>query len=281
MNETKYRNPWIAGILTALGGGVGFLYLGKWRWAIAYSTLLYVELFWLSANGLPLLPLAMWIFILLLIIIFFIPIIIAVLISCRAQPEPLRNFQRWYFYIFFYLFTTLLGQYTTQDYTQNLQDRNFHIPTNSMANTILTDDYLTADKKAYQHDMPKRGEVIIFKYPPNPTEKYIRRVIGLPGDVVKIKENKVWVNDTLLEESYLSPDCNKNGDGDYPEFQVPTQSYFVLGDNRDNSLDSRHWGYVPKANIVARAEYIWLSYDASKGFGLDALRLKRIGTKVQ
>jgi signal peptidase I len=107
---------------------------------------------------------------------------------------------------------------------------------------------------------PKRGDVIVFRYPEDPSRDFIKRVVGLPGDVVEEREGIVSVNGVTLEEPYiLSPDSRT-----YPAQTVPPGHYYVLGDNRGNSSDSRVWGFVPEENIVGQAMF---SYWPMSGFG--------------
>ena len=133
---------------------------------------------------------------------------------------------------------------------------NASVPTGSMNNTIMEGDRLIGFRLAYTFSQPKRGDIIIFKYPDDPTQKFVKRVIGLPGDVVKIaNENgtvNVYVNDEKLNEPYLKEAMRINQDY---LFIVPNNSYFVMGDNRNDSKDSRFWKntYVPEDYIIAKA----------------------------
>ena len=133
---------------------------------------------------------------------------------------------------------------------------NASVPTGSMNNTIMEGDRLIGFRLAYTFSQPKRGDIIIFKYPDDPTQKFVKRVIGLPGDVVKIaNENgtvNVYVNDEKLNEPYLKEAMRINQDY---LFIVPNNSYFVMGDNRNDSKDSRFWDntYVRFDQIVGKA----------------------------
>lgn len=121
-------------------------------------------------------------------------------------------------------------------------------------------EYLLTNKISYSFDEPKRGEVIIFRAPQNEQYDYIKRIIGLPGEKVKIENGKVFVNDQKLEEFYL-PESLRTQAGRFSKesqtIAVPSGQYFVLGDNRDHSSDSREWGPVPRRNIIGRA---WFRY---------------------
>jgi signal peptidase I len=171
----------------------------------------------------------------------------------------------------------------------------FVIPSDSMENTLLVGDYLLVDKIDYANGgiwsplLPytkiKRGDIVVFHYPVNPQLHFVKRVIGLPGDRVHLWRKQVFVNGEAVAEPYTihrSSQFNFYRD-DFPDTRyidgnvdphwwiqmrkliedhdliVPEGNYFVLGDNRDDSLDSRYWGFVPKANIVGRPLLIYWS----------------------
>jgi signal peptidase I len=96
-----------------------------------------------------------------------------------------------------------------------------------------------------------RGDIIVFKYPADPTRRYVKRVIGLPADQIEIKTGQVWLNGVKLDEPYVSSRLNLS-QRSQPPVTVPAHAYYVLGDNRDNSSDSRIWGMVPEELIVAK-----------------------------
>ena len=172
----------------------------------------------------------------------------------------------------------------------------FQIPSESMEDTLLIGDYLLVDKMRYGSgddsmsiSMPyrriQRGEIIVFKYPIDPTQHFVKRVVGIPGDRVQLVNRRVYVNGVLRQEPYAryigimrvpfrddfpqleSPDTGVQADWwlqmrklvDNGQLIVPAGNYFVMGDNRDDSLDSRYWGFVPRANIVGRPLLIYWS----------------------
>lgn len=116
---------------------------------------------------------------------------------------------------------------------------NAQVPTSSMENTIMAGDRVVALRMAYWFHEPERGDVAIFEYPDDPTGDtlYVKRVIGEPGDTVVVKDGDVYINEELLEEPYI----REKTIGDYGPFIVPEGCYFMMGDNRNDSLDSRFW----------------------------------------
>lgn len=130
---------------------------------------------------------------------------------------------------------------------------NAKIPSESMEKTIMTNDRIFGFRLAYKLEEPKRYDVIIFKYPDNPSELFIKRIIGLPGETVVMREGKVYINDSEkpLDDSF----CPEDPLGDFGPYTVPEDSYFMLGDNRNYSKDSRFWDnkYVSEDLIVGKA----------------------------
>ncbi len=130
---------------------------------------------------------------------------------------------------------------------------NATVPTGSMESTIMPNDRIVALRLSYYFGEPDRGDVTVFKYPDNPEVLYVKRVIGLPGEVVKISGGKVYINDEPLEESYLKEEMY----GDFGPYTVPEGHYFMMGDNRNNSLDSRYWEnkYVEEDEILGKVMF--------------------------
>ena len=150
----------------------------------------------------------------------------------------------------------------------------FQIPTGSMENNLLIGDHLIVNKLIYAPGaggteravLPardvRRGDIIVFKYPVDPERDFIKRVIGLPGERLEWKDRKIYINDQLLDEPYIH---FKDRPGDDPRFHnygpvtVPAGQYFMMGDNRNNSEDSRWWGFVPHAYLKGKALFIYFS----------------------
>jgi signal peptidase I len=175
----------------------------------------------------------------------------------------------------------------------------FVIPTGSMEDTLLIGDHLLVDKLAYAtegsvskyilpYENPHDGDIIVFRYPVDITQTFVKRVVGVPGDHLKIIDQQVYRNGKKLTEPYVVhknpyPDSFRdNFPNSEPnlmlldrardmlannvtggEVVVPADSYFAMGDNRDNSLDSRYWGFVPRENIIGKPLIIYWSYNAS------------------
>lgn len=122
----------------------------------------------------------------------------------------------------------------------------------SMLETVKPNELLMVSKLAYRNDDFQRGDIVVFHYPNNPNEDYIKRVIGLPGDTVTVLDEKVFINGYALNEPYIREAPNYTG-----EWTVPDGTLFVLGDNRNQSSDSHDWGFVPFDNVFGRALMIY------------------------
>jgi signal peptidase I len=122
----------------------------------------------------------------------------------------------------------------------------------SMQPTLHQDQFILVNKLAYRLGTFQRGDIIVFHFPGDPKEDYIKRVIGLPGESIEIRDEHVFVNGHMLDESYIAAPPNY-----IKEYQVPEDGVFVLGDNRNQSSDSHLWGYVPKDNVVGKALIIY------------------------
>lgn len=132
---------------------------------------------------------------------------------------------------------------------------NALIPSESMEKTIMTGDRIIGNRLAYLFDDPKRYDIVIFRNPDDEKEYYIKRVIGLPGETVSIEDGKVYIDgtETPLEDSFI-PEAMRGG---FPTYEVPEGHYFLMGDNRNNSKDSRFWDntYVAKGKILGKAAF--------------------------
>lgn len=166
----------------------------------------------------------------------------------------------------------------------------FKIPSGSMLQTLQIGDHLLVnkflygikipftDKRIVTFDDPEFGDVIVFEFPKDPSKDYIKRVIGTPGDVIEVVDNHVIRNGEAVEEPYISGLPPKSGLAQtyFGPIKVPEDKYFMLGDNRNNSLDSRYWGFVDRSAIVGKAWRIYWSWES-----LTNIRFSRIGMLVE
>ncbi len=134
---------------------------------------------------------------------------------------------------------------------------NADVPTGSMENTIMPGDRLIGNRLAYLKEGPQRGDIVVFHYPDNEKELFVKRVIGLPGESVHIEDAKVYIDGVELEEPYLKEEWTI-ATGTY-DFEVPEDCYLMLGDNRNNSKDARYWEnkYVNIDKILGKALFVY------------------------
>jgi signal peptidase I len=207
---------------------------------------------------------------------------------------------------------SLLGTVVIAVFVITFVVQAFQIPSPSMENTLLVGDYLLVNKLCYgrgglgDHFMPyrrvQRGDIVVFNYPVNPEQHFVKRVIGVPGDRVRLVNKQVFVNGVPLKEPYarFSRPADDLFRDNFPRLNVtpgltpewwlqlrklvedgqlivPEGHYFVMGDNRDNSSDSRYWGFVPQANIIGRPLLIYWSVQGAEG---DAAAPSSVGDKL-
>lgn len=151
----------------------------------------------------------------------------------------------------------------------------FSIPSNAMQPTLISGDYVLVNKIKLYSSKPHSHDIIVFKYPKDPLKDFIKRVVGVEGDKVEIKNKKLYINGKQLEEGYVI----HNDSRVFPirdnlaPVKVPANSYFVMGDNRDNSYDSRFWGCVEASSVKGKAFLIYWSWDENNR----RVRWERIG----
>lgn len=233
--------------------------------------------------------------------------------ALREQPGVLRTFWDWTrsVVVAFVLFLVI----------RSFMVEAFKIPTSSMENTLLVGDFLLVNKAIYGAeipgtdlhlpaiDEPERGDVVVFNPPHEPEKNYVKRLVGMPGDTLEMRDKVLHVNGRPLEEPYAryidrvgdaihpgmkwqsnhliaagtDPDYHPSRDNWGP-LVVPGRSYFVLGDNRDNSEDSRYWGFVPRSAIRGRPWFVYYSFDPERGDPLPwvrAVRWSRVGAPIR
>ncbi len=168
----------------------------------------------------------------------------------------------------------------------------FTIPSGSMMDTLLIGDYILVNKFLFGPEIPftdkhlpglrdpEHGDIIVFKYPNDETRDFIKRIIAVGGDTVQVKDNRVWLNGKKLDEPYVIAGSFRSAPSTHCGYLygcepllVPPGSYFVMGDNRDNSQDSRYWGFVKREKIRGKAFLIYWSWNGDSHW----LRWRRLG----
>lgn len=294
----KVRNRWIALLFSLLCPGLGQLYNGNLRWAISafvlgsllsIYTVIYLfdsfsKLLWALGLGL---------------LFDLVLIVQAWREAKRLGAVELKPYQRWWIYggfaVLLYGIPDGYGLITPSRFL------SFQIPSESMVPTLLVGDRLVADGWSFWKNDPKRGEVVVFDYPRDPSIKYVKRVVGIPGDTIEVKQGELYLNGKLVEQErsgrVVDPvggwqpiEFTENLGGvrhpvyrtqpmlvtSYGPVTVPHNEYFMMGDNRDRSNDSRFWGFVRRDQIVGRMVYVYFSWDSAAG----RLRTERLGNQI-
>lgn len=172
----------------------------------------------------------------------------------------------------------------------------YKIPSGSMLETLQIGDHILVNKFIYYFKDPKRGDILVFKYPKDKKRDFIKRVVGLPGDTLEIRDKEVYINGSPLDESYaVFKDSENMFNKNHPAYYIdpyarnrdnfgpkviPDDNYFMMGDNRDFSQDSRYWGFLDRELIEGKALIIYWSWNGSEDNWLKKVRWDRIGDTI-
>jgi signal peptidase I len=320
--ERRKRRPLVAAVLSLLGLGIGQLYNGQLRRALAFlaagwSAFLGLALVtgfaapaesflsFAAANVIALVILGIWI----------ASIVTAFLSARRIREIELRSYNKWYIYLAVGLALAVLSEIVPV----RVGFAIYSMPARSMLPILQPGDHIVAVKDAYRDRLPERGEIAIFKLPSDNKTDYIKRIVGLPGDHVQIRGGILHINGEAVERTligdymvdmgfvaretatlyvetlpggkthYIIERSDSSALDDTPVFTVPPGHYFAMGDNRDNSQDSRASlvGFIPAENLTDRPRFVFYS-TAARDAGLlqiwrwlPATRIDRIGARIQ
>lgn len=175
-------------------------------------------------------------------------------IENAEQPKTRSKAASFFLEIFQTLVLALVFYFLIDSFFPRVRVENI-----SMKPTLQPGELLLVNKLAYRLGEPHHGDVIVFHYPADPSEDYIKRLIGLPGDEIRVEGGVLYINGQAVDEPYIAAPPAYND-----SWTIPADSYFVLGDNRNQSSDSHSWGYVPKKNIVGKALFVYWPLDQVK-----------------
>ena len=286
---TKIRKPWLAGLLSFFLPGLGHIYCGKWKKGLALIPAYWIFLYFISIPLLLWLPYPPFNVILFcsMILLSYGAIIYKSVLCARENPlgYQLRQFDNGFAY-FLILVLGLFLQSQIADFVRLNIARAYRIPSGSMVSTIAIGDHIFEDKITYHLRTPLRREIVIFPYPEDEAKFFIKRIIGLPGEIIEIRDKMVYIDgEPLFEKSYtqhIDPatfDAQTNARDNLAPQVIPSDSYFVIGDNRDQSLDSRFFGVINEKEISGKAQVIYWSSPNELPFS--NIRWERIGHILQ
>jgi signal peptidase I len=268
----KARKAWIAGLLNFLAVGLGHFYAGGLKKAfflffIVQGALIAIILILiLKAPN----PLVLFIALLTGFLFFIYCVVDAVKLSKVNKHYILKPYNRWYYYILYWVLASFIIQPLMSTTIKSNLIHAFKIPSGSMLPTIQIGDFILTKTKIFIKNNLTYGDIVVFPWPKDPSKDFIFRIIALGGDEIEIKNKKVYLNGNYLEEPYIinrdpriidSKDFVRDNFG--PK-KIPDDCIFVMGDNRDESNDSRFWGYVKKSAVKGRAYFIYWSWDKLK-----------------
>ena len=262
MGILKKRKPILALLLSLVTPGLGQIYNGQFKKGIIYLIgflLAYILFSFLLFKFYGM------IFYLIIMLGFFVFILIDALRGAnKLKAIQLKPFNKWYVYLIIFLLSSVVIRPLLGLTIKSNIARAYKIPSSGMDPTILVGDHLIADMKIYKSEKPKRGDIIIFKFPKDPSKDFIKRVIGTEGEKVTIIHNKIYINEKLIDDPWGHFTIPRSSIEDYGPVKVPEGSFFVMGDNRDNSQDSRFWGFVDIKKVKGKALYLYWAKNKSR-----------------
>ena len=285
----KPRKPWLAGLLSFIQPGLGHVYCGSWKKALNFY--LFSKLIMLTMIALMLwFPIAKINVLLGLIVMlgFYVFLIRHSFVMARQKGETyqLQPINRWYLYLVILILVSLGDHFFFNEFIRTSVAKAFRIPAASMLPTILVGDHVLDNKVAYQFQEPARNDLITFPYPEDESKIFLKRIIGMPGDIVEIKDKVLFLNEVEIQDDEYTHHADPgiiegrlNPRDNFGPMTVPSESYFVLGDNRDQSLDSRFWGFVKREKVLGKVSIIYWSWNSDVSWS-EAIRWDRIGLRL-
>lgn len=271
--ETKNRNPIIAAILSLITPGLGQIYNGQLIKGIIVSIIFYAltlyffyfEFFRTFTGAITALYI-MW-------VLMIINIVEVVYTAKKQKDYVLKSYNKWYIYLLLFVIIGII-QTVVDDFGKidsiYTTLRPYKIPSAAMTPTIMVGDHIVANMKYYDDHEPQKGDVIILEQPNKPSIYLIKRIIATEGDIIESKDKIIYLNGKPLAENYVQHTENENIPGNkdnrdnFGPFKIPPGSLFVMGDNRENSYDSRQFGNIDTDLIKGKVLYIFLSNNMNR-----------------
>lgn len=288
----KPRRPWLAALLSLFGGPLGQIYAGRLQRSIvlwAIGAILVPILAFATVS----LPLGGFRFVLVLLFCLVgFPLFLMVdayVVAKRHRGDPLLRYQRWWVYLLAFIAFAIANNVVAHVIRFSIAEASI-IPTNSMSLTILAGDRILVDKLWCQPTRLQRNDVVVFRSAGPDSSLHIKRLIGLPGDKIEIADEKVLLNgeEWLDPHAFIDPDSSPQPElTNCGPIQIPSDSFFVLGDNRRRSKDSRIIGPIPLADLHGKARMIFWSQERrfpnpwdTSYYENGPIRWERIGTRL-
>jgi len=270
------RKPIIAALLSSVTPGLGQVYNGQMIKGIIFFCATNLLIVLLSFTGLQFSFYGLAAIIMLTLLFWLFIVLEAWFAAAKIKEIRLKSYNKWYIYLLIVLLTFGIDFISTDFLVKDvLRIRGYRIQSGSMQPTLREGDCVMVNIKHYGSKKLQRGDLVVYKFPEDPTKEFLGRVIGLEGEKLEIRNKWVYVNNSPLQEDYKThEDSRIFAEKDFPDSDsirdnygpviVPWGSCFVLGDNRDKSYDSRYWGFLPLKSITGKASYLYLSADIAR-----------------
>ena len=261
----KPRRAWLAALLSMLGGALGQIYCGRLRRALMLWLMggLLAAIVLMACISLPIGPIGLGVLLLCVVAYkIFLPVD-AFRIARQSGAVPRKRYQRWWFYILAYLAFVACSNLAAYGMRAYLAEA-FMVPGRAMSPTIQHRDRILVDRFSLDAENIRRGSVVVFRSEGAGSPLFAMRVVGLPGDVVELRNDRLWVNGVEADDPHAvfdGPFLPHVDVVDYGPLTVPDNTFFVLGDNRRRSFDSRFLGPIPSADFYGIARLIYWSRD--------------------
>jgi signal peptidase I len=279
MDSQKTRTPHVVLAFVAgfLGMGLGYVYVGKLRLGLvtiagcclAIGFFAWTRLIVQSA-------IMLWLLAALLVLIALVALIHPIVLAARGGEMPAKRYNRWWFYLIWSLGTILVGPAIYFSRATILGYETFRVASSAMSPSLETGELFVSDSWRYHDHAVAVGEIVVFERPESPGVKYIKRVVAVAGDSIELKDGILYRNGREVREPYLhAPMPFGRNSRNIALSTLGPGLFYLLGDYRDNSLDSRQWGPLPTSSLRGRVQYIWWSRDSD-----GQVRWNRIGTRL-
>jgi signal peptidase I len=269
-------NPILALVAGFFCLGMGYVYIGRLRLAVTVIVAFYGALTFFALTRLVVYSAEMWWLIcVIFLLVFGISLIHPIALAIKHRALPRKRYNRWWFYVIWIIGYNGLAYIVTAHRASLLGYEPFRIPSLSMSPSVEQGDFVLADTWRFRKHAAVAGEIVIVEIPQTPNVKYIKRVAAVAGDIIETRSGTLYRNGEAVAEPYVHAPIPFGGSPrNVPMSVLGPGMIYVLGDYRDNSLDSRQWGPLLTASLRGRVQYIWLSIEDRK------IRWDRIGMSL-
>ncbi len=267
MDTLKKREPILAFLLSLVTPGLGQIYNGQHKEGLSY--LVGFFLVYVIFSSLLLKFYGMVCYLVIMVGLFLFILLDALLGAIKLRAIALKSYNKWYIYLAVFLLGSVVMRPLLGWTIKKNIARAYEISSSEMNPALLVGDRLIANMRIYKSEKPKRGDIVVFEFSKDPSKDFIKRVIGMEDEKVEVINNKIYINDKLLDDpwGYFEDEGLTKGLPVLETFGpvvVPKDSLFVLGDNRNNSQDSRFFGFVNIKKVKGKPLYLYWAKDKTR-----------------